>query len=96
MKKIFVVSLSGLLLLAACENTGSSTVGTYEKEETSQSSEKSEGEIHSGEAKEHTQNATTDTVKTSEDASHKGSSVEIKEGENAAADTTASRANVKP
>lgn len=89
MKKTFVVGLFGLLFLTACQNTNSSTVGTYEKEESSQSSEKSEGETHSGEAKEHTQNATTDTLKTSEDTSHQNT------GEKAA-DTTNSRVNKQP
>ncbi|GEO12068.1 hypothetical protein [Segetibacter aerophilus] len=62
MKKISVVYLSGLLLFAACENGGSSTVGSYEKEETSQSSEKSEGgaEGHSGQAKEGKEHESTE------------------------------------
>jgi hypothetical protein len=88
MKKIFVVGLSGVLFFTACENTNSSTVGTYEKEETSQSSEKSEGESHSAEVKEHTQNTTTDTVKASGDTSLARPEGEIKTGEKAAADST--------
>ncbi|MCW3079996.1 hypothetical protein [Segetibacter sp.] len=53
MKKISVVCLAGLLFFTACENGGSSTVGSYEKEETS-SSEKSESgsEGHGGQVKE--------------------------------------------
>lgn len=53
MKKISVVCLAGVLFFAACENGGSSTVGSYEKEETS-TSEKSESgsEAHGGQVKE--------------------------------------------
>lgn len=97
MKKISIVCLSGLLFFTACENTGSSTVGTYEKEETTQSSEKTEHESHGGQVKETTEGvategATTDTLKTSGDAPHEGSGVEIKTGETVPADTTSSKA----
>jgi hypothetical protein len=97
MKKISIVCLSGLLFLAACENTGSSTVGTYEKEETSQSSEKSEGhsgekhegEAHGAQATEHAGSAAADTtLKTSGDAPHNASGVEVKTGANVTADTS--------
>ncbi len=42
MKKISIVCLAGLLFLAACENNNSSTVGTYENDETSSSADKKE------------------------------------------------------
>ncbi|MCW3105530.1 MAG: hypothetical protein JWQ09_36 [Segetibacter sp.] len=77
-------------------NSGSSTIGTYEKEETSQSSEKSESESHGGQVKENTESTTIDTLKTSGDAPHEGSGVEIKTGANVSVDTTNSKANSKP
>jgi hypothetical protein len=49
MKKFFIVSLSAALFLGACSNDGSSTVGTYERDEVSESTEGSEhgtGEGH--------------------------------------------------
>ena len=58
MKRICIVCLTGLLFFAACENTNSSTVGTYEKEETSESSQKSEGGSHGGQVKESTEHET--------------------------------------
>lgn len=36
MKKSSIVCLAGLFLFVACENNNSSTVGTYDKEETAQ------------------------------------------------------------
>lgn len=61
MKRIFIVGLAGIMFLAACENTGSSTVGTYEKDETTQSSEKTEGEAAEGQVKEKTETNTKET-----------------------------------
>lgn len=43
MTKISSICLAAVLLFAACENKGSSTVGVYENEESSESSDKSEG-----------------------------------------------------
>lgn len=40
MRKTFILIMAGILFFSACENTGSSTVGTYEKEETSASEDK--------------------------------------------------------
>lgn len=99
MKKISIVCLAGLLFFTACENTGSSTVGTYEKEETSQSSEKSENKSHGAQTKENTERATentekatTDTtLKISGDAPQGASGAEIKIGERVSADTTNSK-----
>lgn len=98
MKKISIVCLTGLLFLTACENSGSSTIGTYDKEETSQSSEKSEGEAHGGQAKENTETTTTttDTLKTSGDAPHDASGAEVKTGANVSVDTTNNKVNSKP
>jgi hypothetical protein len=76
MKRISIVCLSGLLLLAACHNSGSSTVGTYEQEQTTESSEKSEGESHHAEGAEHkettkpNESATADSLKSSADTSN--------------------------
>jgi len=73
MKRISIIYLSGLLLFAACDNSGSSTVGTYEQEQTTESSEKSESETHHGEGSEHkattehNETAPTDSVSTSVD-----------------------------
>lgn len=107
MKRIFIAGLAGLFFFAACENTGSSTVGKYEQEEQSQSSEQRESESHgekaqshegqqeshSGQAKENAEPATTDTtLRTSGDAPREGSGAEIKTGANVPADTTYSRA----
>lgn len=55
MKKISVICLAGVLFFAACENTNSSTVGTYEKDETTESVEKSGMESHHSESGEHMQ-----------------------------------------
>jgi hypothetical protein len=96
MKKISIVCLTGLLFFTACENSGSSTVGTYEKEETSQSSEKNENEGHGGQAKENTERATENTEKAttdttlriSGDAPQGASGAEIKTGANVSVDTT--------
>jgi hypothetical protein len=80
MKRISIVCLSGLLLFAACHNSGSSTVGTYEQEQTTESSEKSESETHHGEGAEHKdvtehkESATADSLKSSADTSNKMSS----------------------
>ena len=41
MRKTFIIAITGVLFFAACDNTGSSTVGTYDKEETSGSDDKS-------------------------------------------------------
>lgn len=93
MKRICIVCFTGLLFFTACENTNSSTVGTYEKEETSTSSEKSEGGSHGKQAKESTEHAIADTtLKTLGDAPHEGSGVELETGANVAADTTKSKA----
>lgn len=62
MKKLFIVCLTGLLFLTACENSGSSSVGTYEKDETTQSTDKKESESTTDESK--TKVTTTDTLKT--------------------------------
>ncbi|MEJ7684955.1 MAG: hypothetical protein WKG06_45340 [Segetibacter sp.] len=43
MKKTSIVCLAGMLFFAACENNNSSTVGTYENDETSSSADKKEG-----------------------------------------------------
>ena len=86
MKKITIISLTGLLFFTACQNTGSSTVGTYDKEETSQSSEKSESESKSGEVKEKTESTTTDTLKTSTN-----SGAENKAGETVVADSSSNK-----
>ena len=73
MKRISIVCLSGLLLFAACHNSGSSTVGTYEQEQTTESSEKSESESHHGEGTEHktttehNESSAPDTLKSSLD-----------------------------
>ena len=97
MKRISVVCLTGLLFLAACENTNSSTVGSYEKEETSQSTEKNESEAHGGQTKEHSQSATkSDTISTSADTSHVGSGVESKTGANATVDSVKGKGNERP
>jgi len=96
MKKICIAGFVGLLFFTACENTGSSSVGSYEKEETSQSSDKSENEGHSGQAiengqsgTENTGTVTTDTsLKVSGDAPHEASGAEIKTGASVSADTT--------
>lgn len=98
MKKIFIACLTGIFFLAACENTGSSTVGTYEKEERSQSSEKSEGEGHGEKAKEHSESTTSESanhdtsIRNSGDAQHGASGVEVKTGANVPVDSTKSRA----
>ncbi|MCW3114172.1 MAG: hypothetical protein JWR18_2568 [Segetibacter sp.] len=98
MKKFFIASLAGIFFLAACENTGSSTVGTYEKEETSQSSEKSEGESHGEKAKEHSETTTSEgathdtTLRTSGDAPNGASGAEIKTGANVPVDSAKSKA----
>ena len=47
MKKVFIAALSGVILFAACDNTNSPSVGTYEKE-TSQSTEQKEGTAKEG------------------------------------------------
>ncbi len=89
MKRISIVCLTGLLFFAACENTGSSTVGSYEKEDASQSYEKNESESHGGQTKEQTQSTiNTDTISTSADASHNGSGVELKTGASVPVDST--------
>jgi hypothetical protein len=96
MKKISAICLSGLLLFTACENTGSSSVGTYEKDETSQSSEMSESgsEAHGGKVKEGTEHTTNQsagidtTLPTSGDAHRGGSGAEMKTGANVSVDTT--------
>lgn len=94
MKKIFIICFTGIFFLAACENTGSSTVGSYEKEETSHSSEKSEGEAHGEKAKEHSGTTTSEgathdtTLRTSGDAPSGSSGAEIKTGENVTVDST--------
>lgn len=67
MKRISIVCLTGLLFLTACENTGSSTVGSWEKEETTQSTEKTEGASHEEQAKEKTDSVTVDTLKAGTD-----------------------------
>ncbi|MDQ6813399.1 MAG: hypothetical protein M3040_06675 [Bacteroidota bacterium] len=91
MKKISIVCLTGLLFLTACDNSGSSTVGTYEKEETSQSSEKSESNSNKG-LEEKTERATEKAAKGSGDTTVKmsgdESGAEIKTGSNVSADTT--------
>jgi hypothetical protein len=106
MKRIFIVGLTGLLFFAACQNNGSSTVGKYEQEEQSQSSEQGESESHGGkaeshegqggshegQAKESAEHATTDTtLRTSGDAPREGSGAEIKTGANVPVDTTNGR-----
>lgn len=96
MKKIKIICMSGLLFFAACENTGSSTVGTYEKDETSQTLQKSEGESHSAELKEHSSNSTADTIRASGDATNERSGTEIKTSENVPADTAKSKVDKKP
>ena len=96
MKKICIIGFAGLLLFTACENGSSSTIGTYEKEETSQSSEKNEHGSHgakekesSEKATEHTESATTDTtLRISGDAPHGASGTEIKTGASVRVDTT--------
>lgn len=95
MKKLTIVCLTGWLFLAACENTGSSTVGSYEKEETSQSFEKAEGEAHGAPVRESAEGAahgTTDTVQTSGDAPSGRSGIEVKTGENVSVDSANSKA----
>ena len=97
MKRICILCFTGLLFFTACENTNSSTVGTYEKEETSESSQKSEGGSHGGQVKQSTEHATEHgdadtTLKTSGAASPDGSGVEVETGAPVAADTTKSKA----
>ncbi|HSU51304.1 MAG TPA: hypothetical protein VLJ41_11955 [Segetibacter sp.] len=97
MKRISIVCLTGLLFFAACENTNSSTVGSYEKEETSQSSEKNESESHGAQKEEHSQSSTnTDTITTSADTTHPGSSVELKTGANVPVDSAKGSGNARP
>lgn len=81
MKRISIVCLTGLLFFTACENTGSSTVGSYERDETSQSSEKTEA--HEAQVKE---GSTTDTLKASVNTNE---GIEIKTDTTVSADTTA-------
>lgn len=97
MKRISIVCLTGLLFFAACENTNSSTVGTYEKEESSQSSEKNESESHGEQTKEHSQSAThSDTNSTSADTSRTKSGVESKIDGEATADSANSKGSERP
>lgn len=98
MKRICIVCLTGLLFFTACENTNSSTVGTYEHEESSESSHKSEGGSHGGQVKESTGHGTehsdSDTTsKSSGNIPHEGSGVGKEAGANVAADTTKSKSS---
>ena len=62
MKKFVVAGFIGVIAFASCENTGSSTVGTYEREETHSSEKKESGTGH-GNAKEAAGHATEDSAK---------------------------------
>lgn len=74
MTKIYIACLAGILFFTACENESSSTVGTYDHEETSASSEKKEDatkEENSGNKNEDAMNATIDTSKSNADSSRR-------------------------
>lgn len=90
MKKITIVCLTSLLFFSACENSGSSTVGSYENEETSSSSNKSEMEGHGSPAKEHKEGTGHTTNDTIGDAPGHRSGTEIKTEGNVSADSAKS------
>ncbi len=64
MKKISIVCLAGLLFLAACENNNSSTVGTYENDETSSSADKKESTSNDENLNSNTENVRDVTIDT--------------------------------
>jgi len=47
MKKTYLVALAGILFFTACDNSGSSTIGSYKDEETSPAIDKN-NEIEKG------------------------------------------------
>lgn len=89
--------IAGLLTFAACENTGSPTVGKYEQEETSQSTEKTENKPHGRQSKQETVTASgrDTTLQTSGDAPSGHSAREVKTDANTA-DTTATTHSDRP
>lgn len=52
MKKISIACLAGLLFFVSCENENSSTVGTYDSEDTSPSLQDNEGAANTEQLKE--------------------------------------------
>lgn len=65
MKKISIICLAGISFFAACENNNSSTVGTYENEETSPSVDKKEdtSKGHLNNKSQNAQDLSLDTAK---------------------------------
>jgi hypothetical protein len=69
MTKISFVFFASILFFTSCENDGSSTVGTYEKEETSASPERKETEAKEEPAKNaNIENVSIDTSKNNQDS----------------------------
>ena len=62
MKKILVAGFIGLIAFTSCENSGSSTIGTYEKEETHSTEKRETGSGH-GHEKQGTDHDKEDTTK---------------------------------
>lgn len=84
MKRIFIILLAGSMSIISCENSGSSTVGSYEREETSSHEVSKEGhDTKEHDAKmeeEHSTNTTADTSHTSVEAGRDGVNVETRKG----------------
>lgn len=91
MKKISILCLSGLLFLTACDNSGSSTIGTYEKDETLQSTQKNESASHEQQSIEKSENLSSDTLKHSPNPGKEASSGDVKASSKASADSNNSK-----
>lgn len=94
MTKISIVCLAGMLFFASCENSESSTVGTYEKDETPATSEKQEETTHEAGS-----NKDEDLKETSTDSSANSANIESKKADTASKkDTSVSllKKSVKP
>src|SRR4051794_20373800 len=65
MNKFFVAGIAATLFFASCEQSGSSTIGTYENDETSPTAEKKEGASgeHSSDSETSNAEISADTAK---------------------------------
>jgi len=71
MIKASIVCIAGILFLSACENSNSSTIGTYEQEETSAPSEIKEDTAKEATATKESENDSSvsiDTLKNNQDS----------------------------
>lgn len=69
-RSVLPILAAGILFFSACTNDNSSTVGTYDEEQSSSSHSGSEGHEPAKEGSSHTESKKEENVQSAEDTSH--------------------------